>query len=197
MDTPYIPGDGSPSLPPPSTPPPAPNDAVMPPPIDALAPMQPPMQVVKPRAWWKSWSIIIPAVVGVFLIIGFIANRGSTDAEDLNSGDCFEFPGLDNIRDVKDEPCDGPHESEVLAKVEAPGSAPFPSSALPGSTAGEAEQACNDAVANLDVNFENVPEDAALGFFYPARESWADGDRTLTCYVTSVTGFPGPVLAAG
>lgn len=153
---------------------------------------------MKTRSWWKNWRVIVAAGVGLFLIIGFIASRGKTDAADLNAGDCFKLPGLVDIQDVKDQPCDGPHETEVLAKVEAPASAPFPSAiVLPGSGPGEAEQACVDAVAILDVNFENVPEDSELGFFHPARESWEDGDRTLICYVTSVTGFPGPVLVAG
>lgn len=158
--------------------------------------MPPPVQARQPRAWWKSWRVIIAAVVGIFLIIGFIASRGKTDAEDLDVGDCFELPGLADIRDVKDQPCDGPHETEVLAKVEAPADAPFPSAiALPGSTPGVVEQACIDRVAALDINLDNVPEDAELGFFYPGRESWDDGDRRLICYVTSVTGFPGPVVA--
>jgi hypothetical protein len=54
--------------------------------------------------------------------------------------------------------------------------------------------ACAAAIEPLDLNLENVPTDLSAGYFYPGRDAWDEGDRTLLCYASSRTGIPGPLV---
>lgn len=145
-----------------------------------------------PRGIWIGGTLIVVVLIG-----GWIANRGSTAADDLAVGDCFEDPTGLEITKVEDQSCDGLHDAEIIAIVQAPPGMDYPSQfsfTPPGAALGPGEQACIDAVPESDINFANIPDDTVIGFFFPQRSDWDDGKRDLICYLSSVTGMPGPAL---
>ncbi|MEQ8841072.1 MAG: septum formation family protein [Acidimicrobiales bacterium] len=134
-------------------------------------------------------------VIVVLLLIGWFAGRGKTNADDLQAGDCFEAPtGTDDIRDVKDQSCDGLHEVEILVVTSLPAGAAWPGLDPFALSDTPATDACFDAIDPTLLNLDNVPDDTLEGHFYPAQDAWDDGDRKLLCYAQSATGFPGPVM---
>lgn len=61
--------------------------------------------------------LLVGGGLAVFLLIGFIAGRGKTSANQLEIGDCFEIPSGQSFRDVTDQDCAGPHEAQAFARV--------------------------------------------------------------------------------
>lgn len=149
--------------------------------------------------WRKNLKwIAIGGVVLIIAVVGWLAGRGTTDAEDLGVGDCFEQPsGLDDIRDVKDQSCDGLHETEIYATPVMPAGSAWPGSSILGDP--DALAACDDALFALDdqgrINWDNITEDAENGYLFPDEGEWNGGNRKLLCYAYSPSGFPGRVLA--
>ena len=149
--------------------------------------------------FWKKIPlkfVIIGGVVLAIALVGWIAGRGKTDAQDLEPGDCFEQPsGLDNISEVKDQSCDGLHETEIYARAfllpgdTYPGDYPFG-----GLEPQPADEACDSAAEPLDINIENIPDDFQVGYFFADRSDFDGGDRSLLCYIYSPSGLLGPVV---
>lgn len=190
----------SPPLPPPPVP------GTPPPPVDDTAPPRVALgadgavtvpAAAAPVPFWQRVPkrlLIGGVVVLVIVVVGWLAGRGKTDATDLQAGDCFEAPSGNDIRDVKDQSCDGLHDVEILAVTSLPAGTPWPG--LDPFAIGDtpAAIACFDAV-DLDlVDFDNVPNDIQEGHFFPDQSAWNDGDRKILCYAQSATGFPGPVM---
>ena len=79
-------------------------------------------------------------------------------------------------------PCAGPHDSEAYADLTLTGDA------YPGLDAvrAQAQAGCQgDAFAD----FVGIPSDDStlqVSYYYPTADSWAGGDRTVTCTVFAV-----------
>lgn len=138
--------------------------------------------------------LIIGVIIAVVAIVAWAAGRGTTDAEDLKAGDCFEQPGLTDIRDVNDQSCDGVHESEILVVATLTALDPYPGDESNSAALSPADIACGTAIELLDINEDNIPTDTQTGYFFADRSDWDDGDRNLLCYAFSPSGFPGPVV---
>lgn len=195
------------------------QDAATPPPVPAPPSPLPPMENISksppPRvALGADGAVSMPApaqsvpfwqkipkrfligggVVLVILIVTWFAGRGKTDATDLQAGDCFEEPSGNDIRDVKDQPCDGLHEVEILVVTSLASGTPWPglNPFAPGDT--PASEACFNAIDPSLINLDNVPADTLEGHFFPDQSAWNGGDRKILCYAQSGIGFPGPVM---
>lgn len=161
------------------------------PPRDAQPPAARPFWKRVPTRVW-----IIGGIVVVALLIGWITGRGKTDAQNLEVGDCFEAPStLAEITDVNDQPCEGPHDYEIVAVVQAPADMEYPSGIGFGLDADDGQLACDAAIPEDRIVVENIPDDITAGYFYPDRREWDDGDRELICFAASETGIPGPLLS--
>jgi Domain of unknown function (DUF4328) len=97
---------------------------------------------------------------------------------ELRGGDCLN--GLDEaaeIRAVEVVPCEGAHQAEVLSEIRVRGG-DFPGMAALTS---QAERRCGARLVAAAPPRRNGP----LPFFlHPTRQSWALGDRLITCIAT-------------
>lgn len=193
-------GAAPPPPPPPPADPAAGTDVPPPPPRVALGP-DGAVAVTTPTEKKPFWQripralLVVGVIVVVLAVVGWIAGRGKTAATDLQAGDCFEAPeGTGDIRDVKDQSCDGLHDVEIVAVTSLPADAEWPGNDLLGLTETPAGEACFNAIDPTRINVENVPDDTLEGHFFPDRDAWDDGDRKILCYAQSAQGFPGPVI---
>jgi hypothetical protein len=121
------------------------------------------------------------------------AFQGDTSVYDLTVGDCFDDPTmlsdeLVEVESVDSVDCDEPHGAEVYAVVELPqgDGAPFPGDT---EVAKAADELC---LAEFDGYVGAAYEDSALyyNYYLPIEESWAEGDRMVTCLLLDFDGAP-------
>jgi Domain of unknown function (DUF4328)/Septum formation len=109
---------------------------------------------------------------------GEVTERSTVSAFEVRRGDCLN--GLDEateIRVVEVVPCDRAHQAEVLSGFR------LPDGSYPGLPAvvSEAERRCGARLVAAAPPRRNGPEPF---FLYPTRQSWALGDRIITCIAT-------------
>ena len=110
----------------------------------------------------------------------------SIHATDLQVGDCFSFNNNDSstqVGDVEVVDCNIPHQYEVYNNYQ------IPQSTLPDENTMKSEQytACHDTFET----YVGVPYDQSqykASYLYPTSGSWAQGDRTITCTITTSDG---------
>ena len=112
----------------------------------------------------------------------------SVPASDLQVGDCFNFDASDEVSTVDVVSRDSPHLFEVFNNADIDGST---YTTVPDGDALNAEirTACYDAFTS----YVGIPyNDSSYQFrsFQPSASSWAQGDRTITCLITSEDGQP-------
>lgn len=63
------------------------------------------------------WKMVLRIGIPLLVVAGFgISQIGSTAADDLEIGACFELPnGDDAFSSVKDQDCEGPHEAQLYS----------------------------------------------------------------------------------
>ena len=184
---------GPPPPPPPASagPPPPPPGSGGVAPGSGAPPYGGPLVAGSARPWWKQ-----PAVIVVFVVLGLVAaalayaavrTSGTTSAQDIEAGKCYEEPSGEFTR-LLEQDCAGVHDLEIIRIVTmAPG--PFPTEAE------FEERVVESCSAEFDtINWEALPLDADGGWFEPNRAGWEIGDHDLACYVYSETGLVGPVL---
>jgi Septum formation len=170
-----LPEPGSPDAPPVYASADAPAQAPYPPTVD-----EPPAPWTAPEAPKPSRRrtfLIIGAIV-VFLAIVLFVVRNNASADDLKVGECFDIPGQTTIETVTKHPCNESHGAEVIFVGEYSGDTYPISSSLDSYI----EESCVPAFESYVG--QNIDSQAALsiGYFYPSRDSWDSGDRTITCY---------------
>jgi hypothetical protein len=130
------------------------------------------------------WRVIVPIVIIVaFLAIVLWAVRDNQSADDLAAGTCFDIPTATEVSTVTRHDCTEAHDAEVFHNVEYSGDA----SSYPISLTfdGFASDTCTPVFATY-VGEALEDSDLTFGYFYPTRDSWNDGDRTVTCYAFRV-----------
>ncbi|CAL9464641.1 hypothetical protein SUDANB178_02677 [Streptomyces sp. enrichment culture] len=99
----------------------------------------------------------------------------------LTEGQCFNAPGgaLTGVTyDVDTVPCTGVHDGEAFASFRLPGRGPYPGDDVVTDTADERCQALRDGYA---MDGWAVPAYVEVYFLTPTEDSWAAGDREVTC----------------
>ncbi|MFD7439107.1 DUF4190 domain-containing protein [Streptomyces sp. NPDC059861] len=97
-----------------------------------------------------------------------------------DKGECFDAPTgslAGETYDVEVVPCSGKHDGEVFATVTVPGGT------FPGDdhVAKVADDKCYALEPDYAMDSWAVPDDVDVYYLTPTRESWALGDREITC----------------
>lgn len=172
------------------------------PPAEAPAPMQPEQpfnqpsspiagtQMPKQPGFRLSPRLLgIPIFLGVALF-GWIGNRGTTSAGDLQPGDCFVMPSSVEFHRLDTEACDASHDGQIVSIATVASTLSLPAD---GDVYWDSVfEKCLESGDAVRVN--DLPPDYELGFFSPNQEAWDDGDRTSLCYVYSPTGLSGSMM---
>lgn len=120
---------------------------------------------------------------------GEIVESGGLGAFVLRLGDCVQMPDEDAaiVSSVEGVPCEQPHDAQVYSEFKLDGS-----SGMPGAEEMDALafQGCTERwTAAFGGSFES-DADHDVNYFFPTKESWAEDDRTVTCFVMKVDGSP-------
>ncbi|KGI66609.1 septum formation family protein [Mycolicibacterium rufum] len=181
---------GPPPPPPPYGPPPygpgGPGGAYPPPPPPPL-PYQgqpgpyPPPQKKKKTVWWVIGgllAVVLVVIVGGVIVWG-VTSSGNVTATDVKVGDCLaEIPDGDKVLRVQTIGCDQPHAGEVFAVLT------MPDGDFPGQSAVEAyHEKCGPELASYSPA-AMTDDSVQLYVLYPTAETWASGDRAVTCIAT-------------
>lgn len=174
---PYPPPQGQPYPPPP--PPPYSQPYSQPP-----GGYQPPQ---KPNSKSnKVLLIVLGVVVGlIVLVVGgsialfLIVGKDTVTATDVRVGDCLkEIPDGARVMTVQTIGCDEPHAGEVFAVLS------MPDGDFPGQKAiDDYADKCSPELASYS---PAAMEDDSIQMYvlYPTAETWAEGDRAVTCIAT-------------
>jgi hypothetical protein len=121
------------------------------------------------------WAVIFAAV---FLLQGVIG-KGNVTATDVKVGDCLaEIPDGEKVLRLQTIGCDKPHAGEVFAVLT------MPDGDFPGQPAVEAyHEKCGP---ELSAYAPRAMTDDAVQLYvlYPTADTWANGDRAVTCIAT-------------
>lgn len=104
---------------------------------------------------------------------------------DLYVGQCIQNPGEGTVFDVENAVCTTEHWGEVF-HVTTITSSQMPSEDDMNDMASDA---CIDAFEAY-VGRPYDESDLDITWYFPTRESWADGDRTIQCIATRTDGDP-------
>jgi hypothetical protein len=126
---------------------------------------------------WR--PVVIIGVIVAFLAIVLFAVRNNVEAADLKVGDCFDIPTGATVKTVEHHPCNESHSAEVILVSEYTGTT-YPISLSLDSFV---ETACVPAFKAYVGKEIDSDADHSIGYFYPTRDGWSSGDRTITCYV--------------
>lgn len=191
----------SPATPPPPPPlaplvgqqPEAPAPAAPPPPAGWApaqgqpgAPAAPPSGAIAATTGDKLKLVGILGGIGVFLAVVLFLTANNIGADDLAVGHCFDEPTGTEVSTVTKTDCTKPHDAEVFSVVEYAGD----SSTYPG-TIGFDTFVSGTCIPAFQTYVGESYDDSTtydMGYFYPLRDGWDDGDRTLTCYIVRQDG---------
>jgi Septum formation len=125
------------------------------------------------------WVLLLIAGIAFYFIMG---GSGTVRANDVNAGDCLEeLPDSGLVMTVDTAPCEEPHKGEIFAVLK------IPDGGFPGEAAIEEYQhKCAPELATYSPEAARDPE-VGLFVLYPSEDSWADGDREVTCIATTDT----------
>ncbi len=126
---------------------------------------------------WR--PVIIIGVIVAFLAIVLFAVRNNVDADDLKVGDCFNIPNGTSIQTVETAPCTESHNAEVIFVGEYTGDS-YPISLTLDSYV---EESCVPAFESYVGRAVDSEPELSIGYFYPSRDGWDNGDKTISCYI--------------
>ena len=107
------------------------------------------------------------------------ANGRASAATAQGSGQSA-IPDGTTIQTVERQPCTESHNAEVIFVGDYTEGTTYPISLTLDRFI---ESVCVPAFETyLGRSFDSDPE-LSIGYFYPSRDGWDDGDRTITCYV--------------
>jgi hypothetical protein len=113
--------------------------------------------------------------------------RGSIAAADqLAVGSCFVVPMATTFSEVEIRPCDAPHDGEVVATwdIEQAGST-YPTEAEWEAGVDGRCQTGVEAYTGLKLADHS---ELSYSWFVPAEDAWAQGSRTVQCFLAPVSG---------
>ncbi len=116
---------------------------------------------------------------------GAITEGGGLGAMVIREGDCFNLPSDYLVVSVEAIPCTSAHDAEVYANFDIPPA----TGAFPGE-AKVSELADNGCIQRFPAFVGKSYLDSELFFTWlaPTAETWAEGDRVVTCAVMTGDG---------
>jgi|GEM_PF-1132250 len=182
---PYDPQGQQPSYPPP---PPPGQRAHYPPPPPQPYSQQPPGYYGQPPAKKSRKTLylvlgivagLIVLLVGAGVVVYLTVGRGIVTATDVEVGDCLrEIPSTTEVLTVSTISCEEEHAGEVFAVLTMP-DGDFPGPAVVERFADK----CSPELANYSPE-AMTDDEVQLYVLYPTAETWAQGDRAVTCVAT-------------
>lgn len=126
-------------------------------------------------------GIVLSALwmVGVLIFVIVAVSSDRVTATDVKVGDCLaEIPDGERVLTVKTISCDEPHAGEVFAVLT------MPDGDFPGQAAVEAyHEKCSPELVSYSPQ-SMLDDSVQLYVLYPTEETWANGDRLVTCIAT-------------
>lgn len=121
----------------------------------------------------------ILAVLGLLAATTLVGACNQGSVFNLKVGDCFddESSNSTGVSDVPVVDCADPHDNEVYADTELPDGS-YPGEASISETGDEFCLNEFEGYVGKDY-YESV---LRISYFLPSTQSWADGDRLITCY---------------
>lgn len=121
--------------------------------------------------------VLAVGITGIILVT--VLGSGNTTATDVKVGDCLaEIPDGEKVLRVQTIGCDQPHAGEVFAVIL------IPDGDYPGNAAVEAyHEQCSPELAVYSPA-AMLDDSVQLYVLYPTAETWATGDRAVTCIAT-------------
>ncbi len=113
---------------------------------------------------------------------GSVTRRGSVKVDALRTGDCPTSLPDGVIRTIDLAPCSQPHRAEVYGTFTLTGSR------FPGEE--ETTRLANSGCLERLITFVGKPREASFEIYYltPTSATWAVGDRTVHCLLTTANG---------
>jgi hypothetical protein len=116
---------------------------------------------------------------------GAIVDAGTLDADQLQVGDCLDWPGsgsdgVEVFDSVRARPCGEPHDMEVFAVLEYPS---VSGTSYPGDetlTDWGFDKCFGGFQQYIGASYQSVP-DIDITIFWPSEDSWDQDDRTVHC----------------
>ena len=146
----------------------------------------------QPQSKRPSW--LGAAIVGVIVVVvvgGFFAFRDRLGAEvtSLSVGECFDTPTDETaeVSDVQRQPCNEPHDAEVIASLTHPAPAGEAYPVVSGFS-DYIQENCVPAFNSYTGRDWNLDTELSLSFFRPTMTGWGEGDRGFTCFIVRVDG---------
>lgn len=126
---------------------------------------------------------------------GTIVEGGQTDVFAIAVGDCLDDQSGDVVQEVPTVPCSEPHAYEVYAEIVVTDADEYPGTEAIET---EADAGCYDAFGPF-VGFAYEDSELDFNYYYPTAESWAEGDRIVSCLILEVSGadVTGSLAGAG
>jgi hypothetical protein len=127
---------------------------------------------------WGIRLIIIAVIVGG----GFVLrDRLSSNAGDLQVGDCFDNPGTEEIKDVQHHPCTEAHTGEVIFIGNMNGAnESYPTDDAFVDYIGANCLPAFNSYTGMD--YQTATE-FDFGSYTPSKDGWGDGDREVACFL--------------
>ncbi|MFG1933184.1 septum formation family protein [Mycobacterium sp. NPDC048908] len=120
---------------------------------------------------------VVGLVIG--LTLALTVWKGTVTATDVQVGDCLEkIPDSMQVLTLNTVGCDETHAGEVFAVLQ------MPEGDFPGQSAiEEFQNKCEPALATYSPE-ALVDDSVQMYVLYPTAETWAQGDRAVTCVAT-------------
>jgi len=118
-------------------------------------------------------------IIGLLIFIVVAVGSDRVTATDVKVGDCLaEIPDGERVLTVKTISCEESHAGEVFAVLT------MPDGDFPGQAEVEAyHEKCSPELASYSPQ-SMLDESVQLYVLYPTAETWANGDRVVTCIAT-------------
>ncbi|AFM15319.1 hypothetical protein Mycch_0499 [Mycolicibacterium chubuense NBB4] len=124
-------------------------------------------------------SVLWILAVGAVVLLQGVVGKGNVTATDVKVGDCLaEIPAGDKVVRVQTIGCDKPHAGEVFAVLT------IPDGDFPGQAAVQSyHQRCGPELSAYSPA-AMTDDSVQLYVLYPTADTWAGGDRAVTCIAT-------------
>ena len=126
--------------------------------------------------------IMIVLVIGGLAAVGFVLrDRLGASPGGLQVGDCFQVPVGDTVSSIQHLPCTEAHDGEVFVVRNYAGADAYPTVDQLRAWV-DAECIAKDFPIYTGSSYDDR-DDLTVAFFYPPEDAWANGQRTMICYL--------------
>jgi hypothetical protein len=142
-------------------------------------PTTPPAPAGRTFTGWRALLIIGVILLPLAAILWVVKDNAA--AGDLKVGDCFDVPEKSSVSTVTHHPCTEAHTGEVFLVADYTEGTAYPISLSLDRFIRTTCAPAFEAYVGQDVDSH---PDLTIGYFYPSRDGWTNGDRGITCYAT-------------